>query len=568
MAEAHLAARFNRPGHEIVDHYTYVIASDGDMMEGAAVRGGSLAGHLELGKLIVLYDDNRISLAGTTSVTFTEDVGARFDAYGWHVQSGRRRQRPGRGRPGAPSRAAGRRPAVADRRADDHRLRRPHKQGTFDAHGSPLGPDEVRAAKADLGWPVEPAFLIPDEARAHFRSAVERGAARAEEEWRRRLAAYAAGLPGASARSWPAGSPASCPPAGTPICRVPRRPEGLATRKASESVLQALAAQLPELIGRLGGPRSVDVHLAQGAGDFEPPGAQSRRAGRGRRRLGLRRAQHPLRRARARHGRRRERPWRTTAASSRTARRSWSSPTTCARRSASPPLRASARVWVYTHDSIGARRGRSDPPAGRALPGAARHPGPALHPARRRQRDGVGLESGDREPPPAHGARPHAPERADARSLDLRVRRGARARRLRAERARRDVRRPDVILIATGSEVAARSSRAEPVLAAKGIQARLVSMPCWELFEEQTAEYRESVLPSSGDGAARRRGGALARLGAMGRSARRQVSLDRFGASAPGDVLMKEFGFTTDGLCGRRKRCSLGSRGPHETNVQ
>ena len=248
MAEAHLAARFNRPGHEIVDHYTWVLASDGDLMEGVSSEASSLAGHLGLGKLIAIYDDNKISLAGTTSLIFTEDVGARYAAYGWHVLQV----------------ADGNDLGAVDRALTEARRERtrpslviarthigygaPHKQDTFHAHGSPLGPEELRAAKEHLGWPTEPAFLIPSEALEQFRQAVARGQA-AEAEWRRRFEAYRREHPGDAAEfermmdgrlpsGWDGELPTFAPDT-----------KGMATRKASETVLQALADRVPELIG-------------------------------------------------------------------------------------------------------------------------------------------------------------------------------------------------------------------------------------------------------------------------------------------------------------------------------
>src|SRR3989442_542409 len=175
IAEAHLAARFNRPGHEIIDHRTYVIASDDDMIEGVQSEACSLAGHLRLGKLIVLYDNNHVSLSGTTSLSFSENVGARFASYGWHVQSVD---------DGNDLAAVDKALRVAQETVERPSLLvvraiigfgAPHKQGTFQAHGNPPGPDEARAAKQNLRWPLEPPFMIPDEVRANFRSAVGRG---------------------------------------------------------------------------------------------------------------------------------------------------------------------------------------------------------------------------------------------------------------------------------------------------------------------------------------------------------------------------------------------------------
>ena len=193
IAEAHLAARYNRPGHDVIDHRTYVLASDGDLMEGVASEACSLAGHLRLGKLIVLYDQNHISLAGSTSLCFTEDVGARFSAYGWHVQQ------LSDGTDLASIDAA----LVAARRTAQPSLilvptiigfGAPHKQNTFEAHGSPLGAEELAAAKQALGWPAEPPFLIPPEVESHLRTAVARGQ-QAERDWDARLRVYCEAFP-------------------------------------------------------------------------------------------------------------------------------------------------------------------------------------------------------------------------------------------------------------------------------------------------------------------------------------------------------------------------------------
>ena len=270
IAEAHLAARFNRPGHEIIDHRTYVIASDGDMMEGVQAEASSLAGHLKLGKLIVLYDSNHVSLSGTTSLTFTENVGARFASYGWHVQSV----------------DDGNDLAAVDKalRVAQETLERPsllvvrtiigfgapHKQGTFQAHGSPLGPDEVRAAKQNLGWPVEPPFLIPDEVRASFHSAIERGKT-LEQDWRRRLSAYTAAFPelGSELARRLAGELPLRWDADLPVFAADSK--GVATRKASEATLQVLASRLPELIGGSADLDESTYTWLKGEGDFEPP---------------------------------------------------------------------------------------------------------------------------------------------------------------------------------------------------------------------------------------------------------------------------------------------------------
>ncbi|HID63422.1 MAG TPA: transketolase, partial [Anaerolineae bacterium] len=194
IAERFLAEHFNRPGHTIVDHYTYAIVSDGDLMEGVASEAASLAGHLGLGKLIYLYDDNHITIEGSTDLTFTEDVERRFEAYGWHVQ------RVNDGNNLAAIAAAIEAAQAATKQPSLIMIRThiaygsPGKQDTAEAHGAPLGEEEVRCTKENLGWPTEPSFYIPDEALTHLREAVERGRAW-EAEWRARFDAYAAEYP-------------------------------------------------------------------------------------------------------------------------------------------------------------------------------------------------------------------------------------------------------------------------------------------------------------------------------------------------------------------------------------
>ena len=191
IAERWLAATFNRPNtSDIVDHYTYVLASDGDLMEGVAAEAASLAGTLRLGRLIVLYDSNLITLSATTDVTFTEDVGARFEAYGWHVQQIDGQDATAVDAALTIARAVEDRPSLIVARTHIG-YGSPHKRDTWHAHGEPLGDEEVRLTKRALGWPEDRAFFVPDEALRRFREAVERGGQR-EAEWRRRIAAYGA----------------------------------------------------------------------------------------------------------------------------------------------------------------------------------------------------------------------------------------------------------------------------------------------------------------------------------------------------------------------------------------
>jgi len=247
IAEAHLGAVYNRPGHSIVDHFTYAIASDGDLMEGVSAETSALAGHLGLGKLIVLFDDNRVSLASATSLTFTEDVAKRYQAYGWHIQ------RVDDGNDISAIDAA-----ITTAKAEASRpslimvrtilgYGAPNKQGTFKAHGSPLGADEVRAAKKNLGWPTEPTFYLPDEAMVHFRKAVAQGR-QWEAEWAKGFSRYQAEYPQLAAQ-FKRAMAGELPETWDQDLPTFADADPLPTRRASEAVLQALAANVPCLLG-------------------------------------------------------------------------------------------------------------------------------------------------------------------------------------------------------------------------------------------------------------------------------------------------------------------------------
>src|SRR5689334_9049271 len=268
LAERMLAARFNRPGHEIVDHRTYAIVSDGDLEEGIASEAASLAGHLRLGRLIAFYDDNHISIEGDTKLAFTEDVPKRFEAYGWHVQD--------LGEDIALERIeAAIEAAQADERPSLIVLRThiapgaPHKQDTAGAHGSPLGEEEIRLTKEAYGWPSQEPFFVPDEALAHFREAIDRGTELAGE-WHERFDAYAAEHPDLAAEyerilagrlpdGWDADVPTKTPDDGM-----------IATRKASSEVIQWVAAQVPELVGGSADLAPSTLTLIDGGGSIEP----------------------------------------------------------------------------------------------------------------------------------------------------------------------------------------------------------------------------------------------------------------------------------------------------------
>jgi transketolase len=549
IGEAHLAARYNRPGHEVVDHHTWVLASDGDLMEGVASEACSLAGHLGLGKLNVLYDQNHISLSGTTSLTFTEDVAARFTAYGWHVQQvadGTDLAKIDAAL--AAARAVTLQPSIVIVRTIIG-YGAPHKQNTFEVHGAALGPEELRAAKQNLGWPTEPLFWIPPEVEAHFRTAIARGQ-QAERDWNARLRAYrgahpdlgrelARRLAGELPEGWDADLPSFAPD-----------PKGLATRKASEGVMQHLATKLPELMGGSADLNPSTFTWLKNEGDFEPTwrssdGAQGRAGGPwgpdGRNlHFGVREhAMGSCVNGLALHGG--FIPYGSTFLVFSDYMR--------------PAVRLSAlgalgTVWVYTHDSVGlGEDGPTHQPvehyaALRAIPKLLFiRPGDANETTWAWR---VAVEN-------RHRPTALALTRQNVPTLD-------RGRFASAEGLRRgayvlnpDVEQPDVVLMATGSELGLIVA-AESLLAGRGIRARLVSMPCWELFDEQDAAYRDAVLPPGlGARLAVEAGVSLGWHRWVG-SRGALVTLDRFGASAPGSRVMAELGFTAERVAERGAR--------------
>jgi transketolase len=543
VAERWLAATFNRPDHTVVDHYTYVIASDGDMMEGVSSEAASLAGHLRLGRVIVLYDANLITLSATTNVTFTEDVGARFEAYGWHVQRIDGHDLPAVDTALAAARAVEDRPSLIVARTHIG-FGSPHKQDTFQAHGEPLGEDEVRATKRALGWPEDRTFYVPDEALGEFRKAVGRGA-ELEAAWQRRVDAYRAVHPdlarhfsraiaGELPEGWEAKLPAFTPKDGE-----------MATRDAGGKILNALAAVIPNLIG---GSADLDPSTRtnmKGQGDFEPPvqpgdgmapqgvsGGVWGYAGRNLH-FGVREhAMAAILTGAARHGG--VLPYGATFLTFSDYMR--------------PAIRLAALsearvIYIWTHDSIGL--GEDGPthqpvehlPSLRAIPGLvilrpadAAETVEAWRVALTHAEGPVGLVLTRQKLPvldrsalaPASGVTKGAYVLADA-----------------------DGSAPEVILIATGSEVSL-ALEAHRRLVKEGIRSRVVSMPSWELFEAQPQSYRDAVLPP----AVRARVSIEAAsplgweryVGWEGAI----VGVNRFGASAPGPVVMREFGFTPE----------------------
>ncbi|MHB1953006.1 MAG: transketolase [Sulfobacillus sp.] len=553
IAEAQLAARYNRPDHALIDHHTFAIVSDGDLMEGVTAEAASLAGHLKLGKLTCLYDDNHVTLAAATDISFTENRALRFEAYGWHTIS------VTDGNDVAAITAA-----LATARAETARpsliLLRTHigfgspEQDSFKAHGSPLGVDDVRKTKQKLGWPTEPNFLIPDEALAHFREAVERGA-QDEAAWDERMSAYAQAFPGMAEElryrlrdELPPGWDRDIPVFGADA-------KGLSTRDVSSKIMNAIA---PKLLALTGGSADLDPSTKtalKGMGDFSAPppknagepgsdNAGLSYAGRNLH-FGVREhAMGAIVNGLAAHGG--FIPYGSTFLIFSDYMR--------------PAIRLAALmglhvVHVFTHDSIAVGEdGPTHQPVEqlaslRAIPNLiVIRPGDANETAVAWR---VALETHKR-PVLLVLTRQALPtlDRNHYAEADG-LRRGAYV------LSDAPNGKPDLILIASGSEVALVVA-AQKKLLEDAIQARIVSMPSWELFDAQPLEYRNAVLPPTV-------GARLAVEAGVSQGWHRYVyrrgdvlAVDHFGASAPGELVMREYGFTVDKVCVRAKALLAG----------
>ena len=525
----HLAACFNRPGHEIFDYHIYAIVSDGDLMEGIASESASLAGHLKLGRLIYLYDDNNISLDGSTLMSFTENVTKRFEAYGWHVQ-----EVDGNDLTAVD---AAIRAAKADSRPSLIRTRTiigygsPHKAGTHKAHGEPLGVEEVKLTKQNLGWPYEEPFTVPEEALATFRRAIERGR-ELEAEWEGRLTAF--GKEHADlAKQWREWASGELPSGWKE--KIPQFEAGqqMATREASGKTLNAVAAQLPMLVGGSADLRSSNNTFLQGYAEFSAEDRAGRNLNFGVREHAMGSIMNGIVLTRPLI------PYGGTFLVFYDYMR--------------PPVRLAAMmglqtIYVYTHDSVGlGEDGPTHQPiehlAGlRAVPNLT-----LIRPADANETAvawRVALEN-------RHGPTALALTRQKLPVFD-RTKFGSAEGVARGAYVLSDPPdgKIDVILMGTGSEVSV-IVEAQALLVAEGINARVVSMPSWELFEKQPVEYRESVLPPAIK--ARLAIEAASPLGwsrYVGDNGA-VIALDHFGASAPYQVIMEKFGFTPANVVAR-----------------
>ncbi|MFW9799185.1 MAG: transketolase [Candidatus Thorarchaeota archaeon] len=534
IAEKHLAAVFNRPNHDIVDHYTYAIVTDGDLMEGISYEAASLAGHFQLGKLVLLYDDNRISIDGSTDITFTEDRGARFEALGWHVQSV-----PDGNDVDAIDEAI--KKAKEDPRPSIILCRThigyglPTRQDSAKAHGEPPGMEELEGAKKKLGWPLEPMFYVPEDVLEFFRKAVSKGE-KLESDWQNRLEGYRKGHPdladeltrriqGELPADWDADLPS-----------YDADESGIATRNPSGDVINALAPRLPELMGGSADLTGSTKTWIKDSVAFQKDAPEGRNFFFGVREHIMGGIVNGL----AAHGG--VVPFGATFLIFSDYMR--------------PAIRISAlsqhrSIWVFTHDSVGlGEDGPTHQPVEqlvslRAIPDLvvirpcdANEVVEAWRVAIARS-EGPTLLTLSRQKIPILSRKEYGSSKGLAKGAYVL-----------ADLGKGD---PDIILMGTGSEVNL-IVKAGKKLAQNGVGVRLVSFPSWELFLAQDKDYRDSVLPPT----------ITARLAVeagISQGWERWVgnngaimSVDRFGSSAPYGVIFEKYGFTVDNVITHAKR--------------
>ncbi len=540
IAEAHMAAEFNRPGYEVINHYIYGIVTDGDLMEGVASEAASIAGHLKLGKIIYLYDDNHISIDGSTDLAFTEDRAARFAAYKWHVQ-----KLPDGNDTAAVYRAISR--AQKDPRPSLILCRThigyglPTRQDTAKAHGEAPGDEELNGAKKNLGWPLEPKFYVPEDVFEFFRKAIKQGE-KAERLWRQQLKSYLEEYPqldtelerrmmGELPENWEAELP--CFPADL---------KGMATRAASGKVINALAPHLPELIGGSADLTPSNDTWIKDSQDFQDVTPQGRYFHFGVREHGM----GALINGMSVYGG--VIPYGGTFMIFSDYMR--------------PAVRLSAlsnypSIWIYTHDSIGL--GEDGPthqpvehlPALRAIPNlVVIRPGDANEVTEAwkiaiTRRHGPTALILTRQAVPILDRTIYAPAEGLKRGAYILADMG-------------DT-KPELILMASGSEVSL-ITEAGGILASEGYNVRLVSFPSWELFRAQDEAYRNQVLPPeiplrlSVEAAVSQ--GWEKWVGDRGTC----ISVEHFGASAPYKTIFEHYGLTVDNVIKRAQELMLNNK--------
>jgi transketolase len=523
IAASHMAAVFNQRGHEIIDPFIYAIVTDGDLMEGVASEAASMAGHLSLGRLIYLYDDNHISIDGSTDLAFTEDRAMRFKAYGWHVmrvEDGNDVEAIDKAIQEAKSEA---RPSIIMCRTTIG-YGAPTRQGTQKAHGEPLGDEELNAAKDNLVWPKEPRFLIPGDVYEFYHQAVERGR-ELEYDWKMRFDAYKRLYPALGAelqRRMDGKLPSEWQSA---LPTFPADPKGMGTRVASGKSINAVAPKLPELIGGSADLAPSNNTKIDGSPAFQKESYEGRNF-----HFGVREhAMGSVVNGMSVFGG--VIPYCATFLVFADYMR--------------PAIRLAAlshypSIFIFTHDSVGlGEDGPTHQPIEqltslRLIPNLV-----VIRPADANEVAAAWKVAIERR----NGPTVLSLTRQNVPTLDTsaRVDKGA--------YVLKDFGEPQMILMASGSEVGLILESAQK-LAEEGLGVRVVSFPSWELFEKQDEAYRESVLPKN----IQKRLAVEAGAG-MGweRYAKSVISIDHYGASAPAKIVFEKFGFTVENVVAKAK---------------
>lgn len=533
IAEAKLAAHFNKPGINIIDHYTYAIVTDGDLMEGVTAEAASLAGHLQLGKLIYLYDDNHISIDGDTVNTFTEDRGKRFEAYGWHVQYVKDGNDVDEIDKAIIAAKLDPRPSlIICKTIIGYGL--PNRQGTARAHGEPPGDEELNAAKEKAGWPLEPRFLVPEDMLNHYRIAINKGS-ELVTGWNKKLAEYMGQFPqegsellrrieGRLPENWEVMLP-----------DFAADPKGIATRAASGQVINAMAPGVPELTGGSADLSPSTNTWIKGEDSFQARTQNGRNFYFGVREHGMGSVVNGM----AYHGG--LVPYGATFLVFSDYMR--------------PAVRLSAlshlhAIWIFTHDSIGlGEDGPTHQPveqlaALRAIPHLS-----VIRPADANEVSAAWKVALQNSSGPTALLLSRQPVSVLSRQIYAPASRLEKGAYILADLGKG---KPDVILMASGAEVSLIATAGD-LLAKQGLNVRLVSFPSWDLFKSQPVEYRKSVLPD--DITARLAVEAGSPFGWREWVGDRGdiLAIDGYGASAPAKVLFEKYGFTETNIVAKAK---------------
>jgi len=529
----YLASYFNRPGHNLFDYYIYAIVSDGDLMEGVSSEAASLAGHLKLGRLIYLYDDNKISIDGSTSFAFTEDRARRFEAYNWHVQTVTDGNDLAAIENAIKAAQADPRPSIICVKTIIG-YGSPNRAGTAKAHGEPLGAEEVKLTKENLGWPFQEPFTVPEEALNNFRQSIERGA-RFENQWNAKFEEYAREYPEHAGqwRDWYSGK---LPEGWQSVMPSFPSDKQMATREASGKALNSFARALPMLLGGSADLRPSNNTFLEGMGEFQPDNYNGRNFHFGVREHAMGSVMNGIALTRPLI------PFGGTFMVFYDYMR--------------PPVRLASMmglqvIYVYTHDSIGlGEDGPTHQPI-EQLMGLRAVPNLTLIRPADANETAVAwrVALGHRHGPTALAlTRQKLPvfDRTKYASAEELVK-GAY---VMSESPSKKI---DVILIATGSEVSV-AIEAQEKLAVEGIGARVVSMPSWELFDKQPLSYRQAVLPPEITARIAIEAGVTLGWSKYTGDRGEVIGLERYGASAPYQVAMEKLGFSAANVVERVRK--------------